>query len=66
MTDLNGLLGMAEVVKATRYSRERLHQLRRLGLFPQPVATLAAGMVWARADVEEWIREHGVKPVKTS
>ena len=40
-------------------SRQRVHQLAQRPDFPQPVATLAVGKIWLRADVEKWISDSG-------
>lgn len=49
-------------------SRQRVHQLAtQHPLFPAPVAQLASGSIWLRADIEEfarvWTRKPG-RPVK--
>lgn len=55
------LVGAAEI--AARLGSERtvyVHDLRRRHPdFPQPVAKLKAGLVWAWPDVEEWARATG-------
>ena len=37
-------------------SRQRAYQVTSRDDFPKPVAELAAGKVWLRDDVNEWIR----------
>jgi len=39
-------------------SKQRVYQITGRRGFPLPVAELAQGKVWNRADVEAWIREH--------
>ncbi|HEY0700328.1 MAG TPA: hypothetical protein VGD43_21300 [Micromonospora sp.] len=38
--------------------KQRVHVITSHRNFPEPVAVLAMGKVWLRADVEEWIRQH--------
>ena len=45
-------------------SRQRVHELAARPDFPQPVARLSAGMIWRRADVEDWMRRTGRQPVE--
>ncbi len=40
-------------------SRQRVHQLlRAYDDFPTPVAELAVGRIWRRADVQKWVSSH--------
>ncbi len=59
--DVDELVGAAEI--AARLGSKRtsiVHDWRRRHPeFPQPVATLQAGLVWAWPDVAEWARETG-------
>ena len=46
-------------------SRQRVYQLATRSDFPQPIAELAQGKVWALVDIETWIgiyRGAGAKP----
>lgn len=42
-----------------RVSRQRVHVLASTADFPAPVVVLAAGSIWERAAVEEWMRSTG-------
>lgn len=58
MTD--HLLAIKEAADLLGVSRQRVSQLiDAYPDFPAPVATLSAGRIWARADVEEWAHRHG-------
>jgi prophage regulatory protein len=49
-------------------SRQRVYQLTSRPDFPEPVADLAQGKIWLKADVEHWIRHRrqpGRRPVGT-
>jgi ATP-dependent Clp protease ATP-binding subunit ClpC len=39
-------------------SRQRVHQLIQSDDFPQPIAELSAGRIWARDAVEGWVAAH--------
>ncbi|HMJ75484.1 MAG TPA: hypothetical protein VK507_05900 [Iamia sp.] len=53
------LMGTTEIAKLLGVSRQRADQLSRTDGFPDPVAEIAAGRIWLRADVEAWARESG-------
>jgi predicted DNA-binding transcriptional regulator AlpA len=53
------LMGLTEIAAMLGVSRQRVHQLAQSEAFPEPVARLAAGMIWERAGVEAWARETG-------
>lgn len=53
------LLGVTEIAELLGVTRQRVHQLRQLEDFPRPTATIAAGAIWLREDVEQWARETG-------
>lgn len=53
------LMGVAEVAELLGVSRQRVHQLVAQTGFPEPVAHLAAGLIWERDEVERWARETG-------
>lgn len=53
------LVGIAEVAEMLGVSVQRIDQLARADGFPEPVATLKAGRIWERADVEAWARRTG-------
>ncbi len=53
------LVGAAEIAELLGVSRQRVAQLgERYDDFPAPVATITAGRIWARADVEAWMAAH--------
>jgi len=49
------VLGTQEVTKILGVSRQRLHELRQAGRFPQPMTELAAGPIWLRSAVETFL-----------
>ena len=54
------LVGVAEVAELLGVTRQRVDALARTHtLFPEPVATIAAGRVWLREDIEEWASRDG-------
>lgn len=53
------LMGAHEIrVRLGGISRQRVYQITSRADFPEPVADLAQGKVWAAEDVEAWIRTH--------
>jgi len=56
------LVGVAEVAALLGVSTQRVDQLARTEGFPAPVAVLAAGRIWRRADIERWARRTGRRP----
>ncbi|MFI6603837.1 hypothetical protein ACIBHX_47040 [Nonomuraea sp. NPDC050536] len=67
--DQRDLVGAVEVAKILDVSRQRVHQLAERPDFPRPRYELAAGKLWARADIiaykAKWPRRVG-RPRKTS
>jgi prophage regulatory protein len=55
---MNTLVGITEIAKRLRLSRQRAHVLATSDDFPRPVEGLARGRVWKAADVERWIAEN--------
>ena len=54
------LVGVAEVAAMLGLTTQRIDQLaRRDPDFPAPVAELAAGRIWSRADIVTWARNAG-------
>ena len=49
------LVGAHEIRDLLGVSRQRVYQLAKRSDFPEPVAELAQGKVWAPADLEAWI-----------
>ena len=53
------LMGAHEVrVRLGGVSRQRAYQITSRKDFPEPVADLAQGKVWATEDVEAWMKIH--------
>ena len=55
---MNTLVGITEIAKRLRLSRQRAHVLATGDDFPRPVEGLARGRVWKAADVERWIAKN--------
>lgn len=54
------LVSRVEIADILGLTKQRVHQLVTTTRgFPRPVATLAIGQVWDRAEVEEWARSSG-------
>jgi len=53
------LVGLTEIAAMFGVSPQRVDQLAAVETFPAPVATLAAGRVWKRVDVEKWAKAAG-------
>lgn len=53
------LVGIREIAQLLSVSRQRADQLVRTKGFPDPVADLASGRIWARADVVRWAGANG-------
>jgi prophage regulatory protein len=56
------LMGTSEIAELLGVTNQRVDQLARRADFPEPVAVLAAGRIWNRADVEAWARRTGRIP----
>lgn len=60
------LVGTQEVTEMLDVSRQRVHELRRAGRFPEPIVQLASGPIWLRPAVEAflegWDRRAGRRP----
>jgi predicted DNA-binding transcriptional regulator AlpA len=57
------VVGVPEIAQILAVSRQRVYQLiEAYEDFPKPVATLAVGRIWSRAEIEEWNRFHGERP----
>ena len=52
-----GLMGTAEIRDRLGVSRQRTDQITNHPSFPKPIATLAAGRIWRRVDIEAWIAQ---------
>lgn len=53
------LVGLAEIGAMLGVSRQRVDQLARSKGFPDPVATISAGRIWLREEVERWAEQTG-------
>lgn len=54
------LVGAAEVARLLGVTRQRVDALARThASFPEPAATIAAGRIWLRQDIEEWASRDG-------
>ena len=53
------LAGVREIAKLLGTSRQRADQLVRTKGFPDPVAELASGRIWARSAVVRWAKAEG-------
>jgi hypothetical protein len=64
------LLGAQEAATVLGVSRQRLHELRRSGQFPVPLAELGNGPVWSgpaiRHFLARWMRLPGPRPAGTA
>lgn len=49
-------MGPGEIRKYLGVTRQRVYQLTRRADFPEPVAILEMGNVWAAKDVKAWDR----------
>ena len=54
LIDVEQLAGAAEIAELLGVSRQRVTQLTSRPDFPEPVAVLAMGKVWALDDVKAW------------
>lgn len=60
------LLGTHEVAEALGVSRQRFHELRASGRFPEPVAELKATPLWLRSAVDAFLGEWDRRPGRRS
>jgi predicted DNA-binding transcriptional regulator AlpA len=58
MTRQQRLMGVKEIQKRLRLSRQRIQQLAEQPDFPAPYDELAMGRIWLARDIEAWIRAH--------
>jgi prophage regulatory protein len=52
------VMGAAEIADRLKITRQRAYQITVRRDFPEPIAHLAMGQVWATEDVERWIAEN--------
>lgn len=53
------LVGVTEIAELLGVSRQRADQLTAAAGFPEPEATISAGRIWNREDIEAWARLKG-------
>lgn len=53
------LVGAQEIGRMLGVNRQRVNQLAATSDFPEPLAVLAMGKVWAAQDVEKWASRRG-------
>ena len=53
------LVGMGELIKLMGVSRSRVSQMSVRPDFPQPVASLIMGSIWALDDIKAWAERRG-------
>lgn len=53
------LMGVTEIADLFGVSRQRVDQLAATDGFPAPIAELAAGRIWRKADIVRWARATG-------
>lgn len=51
-------MGASEIAGRLKVSRQRVYQITSRKGFPDPLAHLAMGQVWATDEVERWITEN--------
>ena len=56
------VVGTSEVSSMLEVSRQRLHELRNAGTFPEPMVELAAGPLWLRTSIESFLAGWKRKP----
>lgn len=55
---MQDLMGVHEIAEMLGVSRQRVDRIVATDAsFPSPVAVLAAGRIWKRADVETWAKK---------
>ena len=56
------LVGVSEAAAILGWDRRRVVTYVDRGAFPEPLATLAAGRIWRRDDVEAFARDRARRP----
>jgi prophage regulatory protein len=59
MAQIPRLVGAQEIGRMLNVNRQRVNQLAATADFPEPVAVLAMGKVWAAPDIEKWAKRRG-------
>jgi len=52
------LVGLSEIAKLQQVARNSAWRWSRRPDFPEPVARLASGPIWRRAEIEAWASKH--------
>jgi predicted DNA-binding transcriptional regulator AlpA len=52
---IDNILGTAEVAEVLGVSKQRIHSLRKLVEFPEPIKQLASTPLWDRADIIQFL-----------
>ena len=52
------LVGLSEIAKLQQVARNSAWRWSRRPDFPEPVARLASGPIWRRAEIEAWASAH--------
>jgi predicted DNA-binding transcriptional regulator AlpA len=60
------IVGTTEAAELLGMSRQRIHELRSAGRFPEPMVELAAGPIWLRRAIEAFaeVKRPGGRPKK--
>jgi predicted DNA-binding transcriptional regulator AlpA len=66
VSNFPNILGTTEVTEMLGVSRQRLHELRSLGRFPEPMVELAATPLWIRSTVDSFLAGWSRKPGRPS
>jgi len=54
---ISDILGTAEVAQVLSVSKQRIHSLRKMVNFPEPVAVLASTPLWNKSDIIEFLTQ---------
>ena len=53
------VLALAELMEVVGLSKTRVRELISQGRFPEPIAVLGVGKIWATSDLVEWCERTG-------
>jgi hypothetical protein len=53
--DVNNILGTAEVAEVLGVSKQRIHALRKMVEFPEPIVQLASTPLWDKEDIMSFL-----------
>lgn len=54
---IDDVLGTAEVAEVLGVTKQRIHALRKMVQFPDPIKVLASTPLWDRADITKFLSE---------